>query len=92
MSIVATDPFAQYQTGLDSPARHSPVITPSDTDDIGTSGSRGIYVGVGGDITLDTFFDTQILYKNVPTGFILPVVTKRVRATGTTATNLVAMY
>jgi hypothetical protein len=34
----------------------------------------------------------QTVYKNVPSGSILPVRAKWVLLTGTTATNIVAMY
>jgi hypothetical protein len=75
---------------LDSgPASGAIAITPSDTVTIG--GCRAIYVGVTGDITIDTANQTGILFKSVPVG-ILPVAPLRVKATGTTATNMVALY
>lgn len=77
------------------PADTFAAITPSDTVDItlrqGTF-PRGIYVGVGGDIVVVTQGDNAITFKNVPTGAVLPVRTKRVNSTSTTATNLVALY
>lgn len=92
MPIVATDPFVNWQTGLDSVWRHSFAIVPSDTDDVSTNGSRGVYVGVGGDVTYDTFYETAILLKAVPQGFVIPALVKRVRSTGTTATTMVGGY
>ena len=54
--------------------------------------SRGIYVGVGGDITLTTRRGTSLLFKSVPTGTVLPVQAQLVAGTGTTATNLIALW
>lgn len=76
------------QTG---PAVNAVAVTPSDASDFGFGQCRSIYVGVTGDITLDTPFQTAVLFKAVPVG-ILPVAAVRVRVTGTTATNMVALY
>lgn len=77
--------------GLDGPAKGAYALTPSDNQDIGMGICRSLYVGVTGDITLDTEESNAVLFKAVPVG-ILPVRVKRVRATGTTATNIVALY
>ena len=54
---------------------------------------RGIYVGNGGDITVDMVgAGRDILYKAVPTGTLLPIQVMKVKNVGTTATNLVAIY
>lgn len=68
---------------------HAAVVI-SDSVTLGTP-CRGIYVGVGGDIVVYTGTSTTT-FKNVPTGFILPVKATRVNATGTTASNLVWMF
>ena len=52
---------------------------------------RAIYVGVGGDITISCN-GADVLYKNAPSGAILPVQATQVKASNTTATNLVALY
>lgn len=68
-------------------------ITPSDATDIGKT-CQAIYVGVAGDITLiaadDPATSTAVLFKAVPAG-LLYVSARRVKATGTTATNLVGL-
>jgi len=58
--------------------------------------AKALYVGTAGDITLVTAGDlsvagTPVLFKAVPVG-TLPVQVRRVLATGTTATDLVALY
>ena len=70
------------------------VITPSDTVNIPWNNSRiaAIYVGVAGDVTVVNTAGQTALFKAVPAGTLLPVEASRVNATGTTATNLIALY
>lgn len=77
---------------IDAPAQGYAAVTPHDTDPLPTAGSRGLYVGVGGDISLVSPQGDTVLFKAVPTGVVLPVAASIVRATGTTATNIVALY
>lgn len=75
-------------------AVYAAAITPSDSADIANIGDGGVvvYVGVGGDLVVDTLGgQTAVTFKNMGSGQILPVVVKRVRSTNTTATNLVAI-
>lgn len=63
-------------------------ITPSDSTDL--SGTRGIYVGTAGNISIIAEDDiTAVTLTNVPAGVVLPIFVKRVMA-ATTATGLVA--
>lgn len=73
-----------------SPADSAVAITPSDTVNF-SSACRAIYVGVTGDITA-VVNGTAVLFKNCQAGSIIPIVATRVNATGTAATNLVALY
>ena len=74
-----------------SPSDSAEAITPSDT--VGYTGgeARAIWVGVGGDVTC-MMEGVAILFKNAPTGSVLPVRSTRVNATATTASSLVALY
>lgn len=65
-------------------------ITPSDTVNL-LERPRAIYVGVSGDITALDTTGLSSTFKSVPIGewHIHPT---RVMATGTTATNLIAMF
>ncbi len=83
------DLFGGARGPLDGPARQSETVSPSDTVDL-TTPSRGIYVGVTGNITVIMLNGTTQLFSNVPVG-VLPVRVTRVKATGTTATNMVAL-
>ena len=85
------DSFAGYNEGLDSPALHAVAVVAHDSTDL-TTDARSIYVGVTGNVTLLTSGGEVILFTAVPAGAILPIRTRRVNATATTATNMVALY
>lgn len=88
---MTSDNFATAPRKVDGPVRSGAPITPSDT--VGIDTTRAIYVGVAGDISIRLIDDaTPVLFKAVPAGSVLPVRTSLVRATGTTATNLIALY
>ena len=67
------------------------VITPSNTEDL-EHATRGIYVGIAGNITLTTVNGKTGMLANVAAGSILPIQAIRVFVTGTSATNLVGVY
>ena len=53
---------------------------------------EAFYIGVGGDISLDCATSgSNIVFKNVASGQVLPVRATVVNATNTTATNIVAL-
>ena len=85
------DTFDTLSPGLESPADNAAAVTPDDNTDLGFV-SRGLYIGGSGDISIITNGGQTITFVGVPTGVILPVRATRVRATGTTATNIVAMW
>ena len=88
--MAATDDFAQTVTGGDSPFRNAAAITPSDTTTF-TNVSRGIYVGVTGDVTA-VVNGSAVLFKAVPAGTVLRIAASRVNSSATTATNMVALW
>lgn len=66
-------------------------ITPND----GNSFERAVnvYVGVTGDVSVrDASGGAAVLFKGVPAGSVLPVQVIGINASGTTATDLVAIY
>lgn len=76
-----------------SPARNSYAVTPHDTNEIGTYMPKALYVGVGGTIVMELDGDvSSTTFLNVPSGAILPVRARVILATGTTATNILAIY
>jgi len=89
--IAAADKFAGYQDSVSAPSRSTPPITPSDATPL-TTVPKALYIGTGGNVTLrsvDDSFDS--VFKNVPSGAILAVRAQYVRATGTTAADIVAL-
>lgn len=63
------------------------VITPSNTVN---QNFRGLYVGGAGDITVVDEVGNVIPFIGVPAGTFLPIGGRRINATGTNATLMVA--
>lgn len=76
---------------MSDPARRCAAVTPSDSTDLGPV--RGLYVGVTGNVAIMAKGnDAAVTWVGVPAGSVLPVRAQRVMATGTTATDIVALY
>lgn len=73
-----------------SPAVGAVAIIPSDSVDIAVA--RGIYVGGAGNIVVTLLDGTTATFIAPIVGSILDISARRVLATGTTATNLLALY
>ncbi|UNA00764.1 hypothetical protein ZHS_8 [Edwardsiella phage vB_EpM_ZHS] len=54
--------------------------------------ARALYVGVGGNIAVTMADGSTAVFSNVPGGSVLPIRCTLVAASGTTATNLIALY
>lgn len=73
-----------------APASRAAAITPNDSALVG---ARALYIGTAGDIAIAPHRDLDpVIFKNVPAGTILPVHAARVALTGTTASNIVALF
>ena len=86
-------------TAKTNPGRNAIAVTPSDTvgifDTIGGGPTRALYVGSGGDISVEMdgpLAEKTVVFIAVLTGTILPIVITRVNSTGTTASSLVAIW
>ncbi len=93
MPKTAADPFFGCTTEPITAARHAQAVTPSDTVDLNKVTSA-IYVGVTGDVALILANDPDVapvVFKACPVG-LMQVQARRVMATGTTATNIVALW
>jgi hypothetical protein len=67
-------------------------VVPSNTDDL-VRQTRGLYVGGAGDVKVDLADDgEELVFKNVPAGTTLPIQVKKVWATGTSATYIIALF
>jgi hypothetical protein len=67
-------------------------VTPHDTNDLAESTS-GLYIGGAGAVAVITEGEgTSVIFAAVPVGTTLPIRVTRVLSTGTTATNILALY
>jgi hypothetical protein len=86
------DAFQSHQAGLADPGFKATAISPHDTNDL-TDIPRALWVGLGGNVVVICKNDTaSVTFNNVPAGSILPVSVKRVLATGTTASQILALW
>lgn len=69
-------------------ARDGLAITPDNSANL-SKPVRGIYVGVGGDVKIQTPAGTDLTFVGAQAGSVIPWFAKKVYATGTTAANLI---
>lgn len=76
--------------GIDSPANDAAAVTPNDGADLAFD-SRALVIGGAGTLSV-VMAGGQTVPFTVTAGQILPIRVRRVRATGTTATAIVAIW
>ncbi|MGE4409805.1 MAG: hypothetical protein AB7D33_04445 [Sphingobium sp.] len=82
--------FADQADSQATPSRAPYSIVPHDDDELPFI-PKGIYVGTGGDVVLRGVEGAQdVVYRNLPDASYIAVCAHYVRATGTTASDLVA--
>jgi hypothetical protein len=86
----AIDKQAQRGDTTDFPAKSLRAVTPHDTNELEYV-SKALFIGTGGTLSLIAQEDTAAVSLTVVAGQIVPVRAKIVRATGTTATGIVAL-
>lgn len=90
------DPFSNRPDTHEQPSRRARTVVPSDTVDYLTDAGqlvpKGLYVGGAGSLRVRFVDDTvPVDFLNVQPGFLLNGRVRRVLATGTTATAIVAL-
>ena len=84
------DPFSTTDS-VTSPSRDWFDITPNDNSGL-TFIPKAIFVGTGGDLVVTSArSNSEVVFRNVPSGAILDIRPSAVRETGTTATDLVGL-
>lgn len=81
-------------------AFNAQAVTPNNNADLVLSGATitGIdngaclYIGTGGNITITTIGGQTVTLTNLADGVFVPIQVRRVFATGTTASNILALY
>jgi hypothetical protein len=86
-----TEKYEGRAANIAAPARGGFAITANDSADLAAE-TRAIYVGGDGNLSLVLVSGDQVTLAGVPAGTLLPLRAIRVRATGTTATQLVGLY
>ena len=92
-AIPERDGLLTHGRDASGPARRAQAVTPSDTVDLG-SYAKALYVGAAGNVRVLTVGGEDadaVTFANHPVGW-LPVQVRRVLATGTTATQIVAAF
>jgi hypothetical protein len=72
----------------DQIAAEAAAVTPNDSTQIR---ARALYVGGAGNVSVVMAGGQTVTFANVPAGALLPIEVAVVRATGTTATNIIAL-
>ena len=90
IATTGVDPHPNQAGAMSGPYSLGAAITKSDTNELANY-SSAIYVGVSGDVKVTTIGGSVLVFKAAPVG-LLQVRAKLVWSTGTTATDMVALY
>lgn len=88
--LSVSDPYANTFAEVSAPADRWATVTPSDANDLDTV-PKALRIGSAGNVKLAGSDGVAVMFS-VSTGEILPLRARRVHATGTTATGIVALY
>lgn len=67
------------------------LVTPADSD-LTRQPTIGVWVGGAGNLRVTTFAGEDVVIPSVPAGTLIPIKVKRIWATNTTATLIMALY
>ena len=77
---------------LKQPTRTA-AVTKSDSTDVTSTCTKGLWVGTGGDVAIKGAGDSSaVTLSNVPSGMFVAGALSRVMSTNTTASNIVCFY
>lgn len=88
--MVGKNQHAGFSEGLSSPANDWFDVTPSDGTELAQI-PRALFIGAGGDLVLTDAGGNDSTFK-VLSGQLLPVRPTFVKATGTTATDIIGIF
>lgn len=86
-----TEKYQGRADGITAPVRHGFAIGAADGADLAAE-TRAIYVGGAGNLRLVLASGDEVTFTGLLAGTLLPVRATRVKATGTTATQLLGLY
>jgi hypothetical protein len=88
---MSVDPFFNLADSSFGPSRRAIAVSPHDTNEL-TILPKALYIGGGGAVVLRSVESaSDVTFRNVASGQVLDVRAQFVRATGTTATDIVAL-
>ena len=86
------DPFSGAVDSVIAPATRAVAVVPHDLNPLADI-PKALFVGSGGHLALrGAGGGADVLFRNVQDGTVLPLRAQFVRATGTTAADIVALY
>ena len=88
---MATEPYPAIAGVPSLGYANTSAVTTSDTTDLSFT-TRALWIGGAGNVTLIDANNNTTTFSAVPVGTVLPVRASRVKATGTTATLIVALW
>lgn len=91
LSMPAVDKFNRQETMDYSPATNALAVTPHDSNELSFV-TRGLYVGAAGSVKVTMHDSGTVTFLDVPGGVILPLRVIKVWSTGTTATDILALW
>lgn len=86
-----SDDYADHSSSLSSPVHNAAAVTPHDTNDLSKT-TRGVYVGVSGDVKVDLAGGDTVTFVGLAAGVIHPLRVTRIYSTGTTATSILGVW
>jgi len=91
LSMPASDAYSRKKFDMGMPATNAVAVTPSDSVDLSYV-SRAVYVGASGNVKVVMADSGTVTFVGVPAGATLPIRVSRIWSTGTTATNIIALW
>jgi hypothetical protein len=86
------DPFSSAADSVVAPATRVAAVVPHDTNPLPDI-PKALFVGTGGHVVLrGAGGGADAAFRNIADGTVLPVRAQFVRATGTSAADIVALY
>lgn len=75
-----------------SSATQAIAVTPNDAADLASGATKGLYLGGTGNVKVDMADGSTVTFIGLAGGVIHPISVKRIYATDTTATSILAVY
>lgn len=85
------DSFKNRVQSLSSPAKHAAPIVPSDSAELQYL-TRAVYLGASGDLNAVMASGEEVTFSGMVGGAIYPLRIRAVKSTGTTASDIIALW